>query len=175
MANGEEAGRMVKPNAAPTSRRFLIFILVLALPAGALLFFHRMYGHDIKALKGFLASYENFDNAMPAVADNGFEGGLGRASKALSELQARASMRLSSLIRHDGELMSRARQVADLAQKEINAFGACEDLSEDRASAPALAANAKEISQGCELLREQRKAAFARFEELAGVNVRDTE
>ncbi len=102
------------------SSKWMVVVILLVV-AVALVLFVRMYRGDIKALHSFLASYEDFDRAIVAAAE-GRDGpaGLGQAEKALTELQAKASMRLSSLIRNDGDLMVLARDVAALSRRELD-------------------------------------------------------
>ena len=70
------------------------------------MFFYRMYRHDITVLKAFDAAYEKFDQAPR-------EG-------ALRELDAGANVKISSLIKHDRELMNTMREIADTAAQETN-------------------------------------------------------
>ena len=125
-----------------------IAVLVLVAAAAILIFGLRMYRNDIKELKRFMAAYYRFDTAAAEEALRGQGGGSPDVRRALSELQAYAGMRLSSLIKNDGELMVRAREVAGLAQSEV----------EGRSG---------RLSEGSVKLTEDRKAAFARFLELA--------
>jgi hypothetical protein len=123
---------------------------VLVLAAGSFFFF-RMYRADIGALKGFIRSYDRFDQAMPGQAGEARHDDLGPAEEALAELQARASLRLSSLIKNDAALMAQARDVADLSRREFEAASKVESHEEYRS------------------LHEKRRAAYARFRELGGV------
>ena len=129
---------------AKPTKRLLVSILVVS--AVVFLFFFRMYRDDIKTITGFMASYEQFDKAVSFYADKGRPDGLGKANEALIELQARASLRLSSLIKNDGELMDQAREVADLSRRELEGL----KMEDHR------------------LLHEKRIAAYARFQELSG-------
>ena len=45
-----------------------LLIFVLAVAAGVFLFFYRMYHDDIKALRGFMASYERYDQAISGLS-----------------------------------------------------------------------------------------------------------
>ncbi len=133
-------------NITRRSRRWIIFVLILAVPAGVLFFFYRMYQDDITALKRFTASYDRFDRTISLNADSDRTEVPGEAGEAVIELQARASLRLSSLIKNDGELMKQAREVADLARRELEGFG----------------------MEAPRVLHEKRIVAYARFQELAG-------
>jgi len=125
-------------------KRLLISILLIA--AVVVLFFFRMYRDDVKALKGFMAAYERFDKAASIDSGIARADALGKANEASIELQARASLRLSSLIKNDGELMKQAREAADLARRELESLG----------------------MEGHSLIHEKRIAAFDRFQELSG-------
>ena len=78
--------------------------MIVVLASG--LFFYRMYRHDITALEAFVAAYDKFDQATQ-------EG-------ALRELYAKANVKISSLIKHDRELMNSMREIADAATQEFN-------------------------------------------------------
>jgi len=123
-----------------------LIVSILVVSAVVFLFFFRMYRDDIKAITDFMASYEQFDKAVFFYTGKGRLDGLGKANEALIELQARASLRLSSLIKNDGALMHRAREVADLCRRELEDFG----------------------MEGRRILHEKRIAAYARFQELCG-------
>ncbi len=139
-----------------TMSKPLKWLIIVVLVAGGcgLFFFTRMYREDIKELKGFLAAYDRFDKALSASTDLGRTDGPRQAREALAELQTAAAMRLSSLIKNDGELMALAREIAELAEKEVQS---------------------REGSSGEEPIaqKEKRKAALARFLEMAGTNGRD--
>lgn len=138
-----------------------LLIAVLILAAGTFLFFHRMYRNDLKALRAFIASYQAYDKAILAYGQGGRAEDLAQASANLRRLQALASMRISSLIRSDGELMDQAREIADLAGMEFEDY---------RSSSADPAAMAKKSEQGRpnRLNSERRQAAWDRFEDLAG-------
>lgn len=48
-----------------------------------------------------------------------------KAGDALIELDTKASARISSLIKNDGQLMSTANEIADFSKKELNKLSAC--------------------------------------------------
>ena len=73
------------------------FVIVLALAAIVCFFFFRMYHDDIKALKGFMASYHSFNEAISSFAGRGGADALSRAGEAVMELQAKASQALAAL------------------------------------------------------------------------------
>ena len=133
-------------NITKRSRRWIIIVLILAVPAGVLMCFYRMYHDDITALKRFMAAYDRFDRAVSLNGDSGRTEVSDTAGEAVIELQAKASLRLSSLIKNDGELMKQAREIADLSRRELEGFG----------------------MEAPRVLHEKRIAAYARFQELAG-------
>ena len=147
-------------------RWLLSFILVVA--AVVFLFFFRMYHDDIKALKSFMASYEYFDKAISFYADKGGTDALGKSGEAIIELQARSSLRLSSLIKNDAELMDQAREVADLSRRELEGLRAYDVLLRGQNADPNVVAKEDELKIECGVLRAKRRAAFARFQERAG-------
>jgi hypothetical protein len=144
----------------------LIFILVIA--AGVLFFAIRMYQDDIKAIKGFMASYADFDKAISDLSMTGTDDSMSKAGNAAADLNAKASLRLSSLIKNDGELMIEARQIADLSRSELEGLKARDAGLKDRDPNPDMA-KGREPDKGIEILREKRRAAYARFRELGGV------
>ncbi|MGZ5479489.1 MAG: hypothetical protein ACXWGZ_07820 [Candidatus Aminicenantales bacterium] len=139
----------------------LIFILVVA--AGVLFFAIRMYQDDIKAIKGFMASYADFDKAFSDLSLGGADDSENRAGNAVAGLSAKASLRLSSLIKNDAKLMDEAREVADLAQQEL------ESLRTYKSAIQHENADVNELAEGSRILTEKRKMAYARFQELGGV------
>ena len=84
--------------------KWLLVVVIVVLVSGLL--FYRMYRHDITVLEAFVAAYEKFDQAPR-------EG-------ALRELDAQANVKISSLIKHDRELMSAMREIADTAAQEFD-------------------------------------------------------
>jgi hypothetical protein len=92
----------------------LIAVMVLL----GLGFVFRMGRHDMQALRDFTASYQRFDRTMSEAP-----GGPGAAQfdAALQDLNARASMRISSLTTNDGAMMRVARQVSEAAAREVTA------------------------------------------------------
>jgi hypothetical protein len=87
--------------------------------AGVLLFFYRFYHNDVKALEDFLASYEKFDKAISdffIIKTDDLER---KAADAFIELDIKAALRLSSLIKNDAELMGQALEVANLSGREL--------------------------------------------------------
>ena len=84
--------------------KWLLVVVIVSLASGLVIY--RMYRHDITVLEAFVAAYEKFDQAP--------------RESALRELDAKANVKISSLIKHDRELMSTMREVADIAAQEFN-------------------------------------------------------
>jgi hypothetical protein len=84
--------------------KWLLVVVTVVLASGLVIY--RMYRHDITVLEAFVAAYEKFDQAPR-------EG-------ALRELNANANVKISSLIKHDRELMSAMREIADTAAQEFD-------------------------------------------------------
>jgi hypothetical protein len=146
-----------------------LLILVPVVAAVVFLFFFRMYHDDIKALKGFMASYEYFDKVIDSYTAKGWFDALGKAGEAVIELQANASLRLSSLIKNDAELMDQAREVADLSRRELDSLKAYDAMPRSRNPGPDEVAKEDKLGKEYGVLRGNRKAAYARFRELAGI------
>jgi hypothetical protein len=146
------------------------FIIILVAAAGTLFVFFRMYQDDVKALTSFMASYRSFDRAVSVVpADKGLTSSAAdSARKAAADLQVKGSLRLSSLIRHDAELMDAMREIAGLAQTELERLIACD--SAVRNGIP----DSEELSRDREALRGKRQAAYERFEQLGGLKEHPT-
>lgn len=138
-------------------------IIVLVVLVGVFFFFYRFYHNDVKALADFSVSYEKFDKTISdfSITKTGdFES---KAGDALIELNTKATFRLSSLIKNDAELMDQAVEVADLSGRELDSLrvynGAIQRKNAD------LDGLAKEYDN----LKSKRKAAYVRFQKLAGL------
>ena len=154
-------------------KRYRWLLLSALVVLAGLFFFYRLYHRDVKALTDFLAASEKFDKAVsdfstrllaqnlevPPPADDPER----KAEEALAKLEAKASIRLSSLIKNDAELMKLTLEIARLSGKELAALrgykGAVLDKNAD------LAGLAKELAD----LTRQRQTTYARFRELAGL------
>jgi hypothetical protein len=141
-------------------KRLLIFILVAS--AGIFIFFYRMYHDDMKALKGFIASYERFDKAIFDLAVSKADEFETHADNAVIDLKSKASLRLSSLIKNDAGLMDQALEVADLARREM------ENLKVYMSEIQSQKADVDRLQEESRFLKGKRKASYARFQELAG-------
>jgi hypothetical protein len=138
-------------------------VFALVIVAGILFIFYRFHRHDTKALKDFVAAYEKFDKAIADFSSGETDDLESKAGEALVELNIKASVRLSSLVENDTELMSKKLEIADLSGKEMDHLRAYKRAI--KSHNPDLDALAKESGD----LTSKRKAAFARFQELAGL------
>jgi hypothetical protein len=145
LADHKEDRRIMNENIKHRSKRLIIFILILAVPAGVFFIFYRMYRDDVKDLKGFMASYERFNQTLSDFQERRTDDLESQALNAVNDLTVKASLRLSSLIKNDGELMDLALEVADLSRRELEGFG----------------------TEGYGLLHEKRIASYVRFQELS--------
>ncbi len=90
-----------------------------------------------------------------------------KAEEALAELDARASARLSSLIKNDAELMHLTLEIDGLSGRELAALKAHKGAASDKsADLPKLG---KELAD----LARQRQTAYARFRVLGGLSPAD--
>ncbi len=146
----------------------LLFI-PLILCAGIFFFFYRMGSNDTKALADFSAAYKNYDQAISAFSKSIFAAApvsddvVQKADEAQAALKTKASARISSLTKNDGELMQVMLQIADLSGKELNAAAEYKNAVGDQSGDISRLAN--ELSD----LTNQRQAAYAHFLELAGL------
>jgi hypothetical protein len=109
----------------PLNKYKALLIIALILLAGIFFFFYRLYQNDVKALTNFLAAYQKFDQAVSNYSTAVFASNQDGASaadaleqktdEALAELNTRASVRISSLIKNDGELMRAALEIEELS------------------------------------------------------------
>jgi hypothetical protein len=141
----------------------VIALVVVAVP---LFLFIRFYHNDTQALADYSASYGRFDQAISdfSTSENQDADLKSEADDALVELKSRAAtFRLSSLVENDGRLMNEAREVADLSGKELDSLKVYESAVQSNN------AQVEELAKEYVDLTGQRKAAFARFRELAGL------
>jgi len=138
----------------------VLLVLALVMIVGVFLFFSRMYHNDIKALEGFLASYETYDKAISDYSIGKTADLESKARDALIELNTKATFRLSSLIKNDAELMDQALEAADLARRELESLRIYKSgIQNQNADLDGLA---KEYGD----LTSKRRAAYARFQGL---------
>jgi hypothetical protein len=149
--------------------RLILTLFVLI----GLAFVYRLYHRDVQALKDFSVAYNKFEKVIsdfsrPLFAPN-LEGARAadelerKAEEALTELKTKASARISSLIKNDGDLMDITREIADFSEKELEALKAYQRGAADKNAD--LDRFAKELGD----LTCERQTAYARFRELAGL------
>lgn len=143
-------------------RCIALLIIALVAATGIFFFFYRMYQNDVKALTGFSASYKKFDEAISDYSLNGSIDAEVKATRAYTELKAKADYRISSLIKNDAKLVDQARRIADLTGKELESLKIVK--SAIRSKQPEL----DMLIKAHENISSERKAAFARFQALAG-------
>ena len=132
-------------------------VLVLIAMVGGCFFFYRMYQNDMRALTGFVASYERFDKAIADFSASPTDSVGSAARDAFGELDAKATFRLSSLIRHEKEVMVQAREVADISRRELDSLIAYKKaVANKNPGADTLAKKYADLSS-------ERKSVYARL------------
>lgn len=149
-------------------KKYLAGIVIALIAFAAVAAFFYYFGrHDAVALSDFLTAYAKYDQAAAdfsrlsqAPAENGLERS---ADQALAVLNARASVRISSLTRNDADLMTTMLEIGSLSTKELAA------LKEYKT---ALADGSSDVGQVANVyadLTNKRQAAYTQFRELAGL------
>ena len=90
----------------------LLLIIALIVIAGVFFFFYRFYHNDVKALRIFRLPTKNLIKPFQIFPLSKTDDLESKAGDALIELNTKAALRLSSLIKNDAELMSKALEVA---------------------------------------------------------------
>ena len=149
-----------------------LVIITLSGLVGIIFFLYHFGRSDSQALTEFSVAYNNYDQAISelSTADymSGFEDAPSSdelvlsADDALSQLIIKSSARISSLTRHDAEIMSTIQEIAELSTKEFTALMAY------RSAISTKSADQDKFSRELEDLRSRRRAAHARFQELSG-------
>lgn len=151
----------------------LLAAAVVALGGLAVLFFfYRMGTGDAKTLADFAAAYASYDGAEADYAKAALTPGAAsaqaandlerRTDEALAALNAKASARISSLTKNDGDLMRQAVEIAALAGQEVDA------LKSYQQAAGGPSAERDKLAKALAGLTSQRQAAYARYRDLAG-------
>jgi hypothetical protein len=140
----------------------LIIIGVVAL-AGFALFLKHFYYDGVHALETFMASYGTCEKAFSEFSADTSDDLEARAERALFDLKTKASFRLSSLIRNDGELMRQALEVADDCDRELASLKAYKRARQDQN--PDLGDRARESGD----LAGTRRAAYVLFLQLTNL------
>jgi hypothetical protein len=141
------------------TRRLLIVLVMLA---GGFYAFDHFYYKGIQSLEAFSVSYDRFDRAISEFSLTGTADSERQVDGGLRDLRSKAAFRLSSLIKNDGKLMSEALEVAELSGRELASLKAYQGAIQNKS------AGGDELSKELGVLSGKRKAAFARFLELAG-------
>jgi hypothetical protein len=146
-----------------------LLTLSLACTAGMIFFFVHLYQRDMQALTDFMASYQIYDQAMKAVSETVFATNGGstptsieeerQADAALANLKTSSSIRISSLIKNEKDVMRVMQEIADLSDKEMSTLKAYQQ-------AAGQAANPGILAQAFHDLAKVREAAFAHLQEL---------
>ena len=137
-----------------------LLIVALVVLAGVFFFLNRLYRNDVQALTDFSAAYQKFDKTIADFSVSSTDDLDSKTDEALVELTEKATVRLSSLIKNDAELMNQAREVADLSGRELASLKIYKGASRSKnADSDGLA---KEYGD----LTSKRKAAYARFRQL---------
>ena len=130
--------------------------LAVVLTVGVVFFFYRMYEHDMKTLTDFSVSYAQFDKAVSGSS-------LPEADEAFVELNRSASVRISSLTKHDREAMDTMHEIADISEKELGTLHVYKKALEYKQTA-----DASDLAKELRNLHDQRATAYAHFQELGG-------
>jgi hypothetical protein len=151
-------------------KKYKWWLLVLTVMMVGALSAFSFYRHDVTALEEFSASYQRFDKASlvfsASVSASNLEGvsatdGLElKTDEALVELNTKASVRISSLIRNDGELMSAELEIADLSRKELSSLKAYKKAIQSKST------DADRLAREHDDLTNKRRAAYAHFQRL---------
>ena len=145
------------------SPKHIVLALTLVIFGGIFFFFYLMYQKDVAALGNFKSSYEKFDQKISDLSARGTDDVARKANEARVELNANTSFSLSSLIKNDNALPVVALEIADLSGKELDALDSYTKAMHSKS------ANLEALSKAYDDLRNKRKAAYARFEELAEI------
>lgn len=151
-----------------------LLVIALIVVAGTFFFFfYRMGTNDAKALADFPVAYNNYDqsisdfskavftsNPESAPATGEFER---KADEALVVLKTKASVRISSLTKNDGDLISVSAEIADLAGKELDTLQAYQNAVANKSS------DSDQLVKEFRDLTIQRQTGYTRFLELAGI------
>ena len=139
----------------------VVLVLVLLVVVSIFSFLYRLYRNDVRALEDFLASYEKFDQAITDFSISKPDDLESKAGDALMDLNSRAAVRISSLIKNDAELMNEKLEIADLSGRELDSLRAYKrGVQSPNADLDGLA---KEFGDWT----SKRKAAYARFQSLS--------
>ncbi len=146
-----------------------LLVIPLILCAGAFFILYRMGSNDAKSLAAFSAAYKTYDQSISDFSKSIFAGAPTssdveqKANEAQAELKTQASARISSLTKNDGQLMQVMQKITDLSSKELAAAAEYKNAVGDQS------ADISQLASAFADLTNQRQAAYARFQELAGL------
>ncbi len=154
-------------------KRLITFPLIVLIGLAGMFFFFFYFGtHDSKALTEFSTAYQNYDRAFSGFSTAVFASNVQsttaiselaqNADQRLVELDRRASARISSLTRHDAEIMTTTQEIADLSGKELEALKAYRNALVDHE------ADLEQLAGELDELTIKRQAAYARFQDFGG-------
>ncbi len=136
-------------------------------------FFYRMGTGDAKALADFPAAYHAYDQAVSdfskavlvpnSVAASNVDEFGSKAKEALAVLNTKASVRISSLTKNDGDLMKVSLEIAGLAGKELDTLLSYQNKAAGKS------ADLNQLAEQFRDLTNQRQADYARYLDLAGI------
>jgi hypothetical protein len=150
-----------------------LLVIALIVVAGLFFFFfYQMGSNDAKALADFPVAYKNYDQAISdfskAVMTSNPESApevsefKRKADEALVGLKTKASVRISSLTKNDGDLMRVSTEIADLAGKELDALQVYQSAVANKSS------DSDQLAKEFRDLTIQRQMDYTRYLELAG-------
>ncbi len=154
------------------SKYLRLLVIALIVAAGTFTyFFYRMGTGDAKALADFPVAYHTYDQAISdfskavlvpnSVSASNVEEFGHRAKEALAVLDTKASVRISSLTKNDGDLMKVSLEIAGLAGKELDTLQSY--LSAGKS------ADLNQLAKQFRDLTNQRQADYARYLYLSGI------
>lgn len=155
-------------------RKYKALLVIAAIVVAGMCLIWVYFGvSDARATQDFTAAYKQYDQAVTSLSGSLFAANFGetgtsnnierQADEALADLTRKASVRISSLTKNDGEMMKSSLEIADLAAKEIAA------LKEYRSALADGSADSGRFGTEFTDLQNQRKAAYHHYLDLAGV------
>lgn len=151
------------------AKKYKVFLaIVLLIAAGFIFLFIRFGLNDSRSITDFSAAYQKYDAAIADQSNSVLASPASSAGKeqkseeALSDLKTKASARISSLTKNDGEMMKTMGEIADLSTKELDALKAYQEAAGDQSADMGTLANQFRDLTG------QRQSAYARFLTLSG-------
>lgn len=140
----------------------IFLIVLLAGAAGIYFLVHRFYDRDIQALTDFMTAYTAYDQAMTAATKSLqlSEDLKQTTAQAQADVQTRASIRISSFIKNEDEVMNTEQEIAELSTKEMDALLAYQESLARKS--PDVELRKKELED----ITRQRQAAYSHFQDL---------